>query len=141
MQKVIIRLGLYLGGLGLALFIGVFIWANWTPLSPGEKAEPVNFALFDVSKIKNEEKLKELNKYIDDLDGVNAVLYSPPLKSIVVTYKVLEISDITIMSAAKEHMNFDLKYKEIKDQGQKKCPMMGTLTFMSHLRRTLNCRG
>lgn len=140
MQKVFIRLALYLVGLGLALFIGVFIWANWTPLSPGERAEPVNFITYDVTNLNSDAKASEISSYVNSIEGVGGTTNVPVMKSIIVIYRILDITEEEIIASVKEKFNYQLTQKKFADNG-KRCPVSGTLSTMSRVRRSLNIRG
>lgn len=140
MQKVILRLGMYIGLMLILVFVGIFTWANWTPLTAGEKAEPVRFVVLDAKGFKDSTECIALQNHIKTLNGVNICMYVPKMQTVVTSFKVLETDLTAITSSVKEKFNREIGLKKFKDNGRK-CPVMGTLTTMSRIRKTLNIRG
>lgn len=140
MKKVIFRLFAYLGILAGAIFLVLFIWANWTPLSPGERQDPVNFVTYDVTDLSGSPKIGQICSDLKTVEGVGGTNSVPVMNAIIVNYKTLEISEEEIIHHVKSKYGYKLKRKQFDENG-KRCPMTGTLTTMARIRRTLNIRG
>ena len=140
MKQVILRLGMYIGLMLVLVFASVFVWANWTPLSPGERQEPVNFVTYDVSSLNNNTKASQIASFIKNIEGVGGTNNVPALQSIIVIYRVLDITEKDILDAVESNFHYKLKHKQYADNG-KRCPVAGSLSTMSRIRKALNIRG
>ena len=139
MLPVILRLGKYLGIAALVLFLVVFTWANWRPLSPGEKANPVLFVQLDSNPISDSLKKVIITNDIGKIDGVNTSVINFESQIISAGFNIYETDFEEIKSIIQEKHNYTLTPKILKSTGRV-CPMGTSLTLSKRVRRLLCIR-
>lgn len=140
MLPIVLRLGKYLGILFLLIFICAFTWANWRPLSPGERAKPVIFGQIDAEPIGDTTKAKAITKAINEIPGVNVAVVNFESQIIAVGFSVYDVSFEDIKKEIKSQFNYTLTPKKIKTTGRV-CPMGKSLSFSKRVRLMLCVRG
>ncbi|TXI85494.1 MAG: cation transporter [Crocinitomicaceae bacterium] len=120
-------------------FLSVFTWANWSPLSPGQKAAPVQFAQFDISSITDSTKAAQLREDVSELPGVTAAAFNMESQILSVGYQIDDTDCGTLQQTIKSALQIALPTKNLESTGPK-CPMTATLNAMATVKKTLNIR-
>lgn len=138
-MKKIKRISKVLSFIGLSSFIILIIWANWTPLSAGEKAIPVDFKQYQLTSIQDSSKIEKIQNVIKSLKGVRAFAYNKTSNILSVGYVPDQLSCEKIENTLVGKVGVTLVSKTV-DKQAKKCPMTATRNAFSSLRKTLNFR-
>ncbi len=139
MLAVILRLGKYLGIAAIVVFLGVFVWANWRPLSPGEKAKPIIFGQIDSAPIKDSLKAIQIKEALTKLKGVRTAGINFESQIISIGFNNYETDFAEIKSEIKKQFNYTLTPKKFKSSNRV-CPMGATLSLSKRIRLTLSIR-
>jgi len=123
----------------VALFFGLFTWANWTGPTPAEKLKPKNFALFDLSNIKDNNTFATLNMQLQKTRGVLATCLKPADKIVSVVFYPDVITRADIQQKLSTWSNTDIIQKAIVATGPT-CPVAGMMGGISTLKRFLCIR-
>lgn len=138
-MKKIKRITKLLSFIGLSSFLVVVIWANWTPLSAGEKAIPVDFKQYQLSSKQDSTKIEEIKHVVCSLKGIRAFAYNKTSSILSVGYVPDQLSCDEIEKSIVRKLGVTLVSKTV-DKHAKKCPMTATRNVFSSLRKTLNFR-
>jgi hypothetical protein len=123
----------------VVLFFGLFTWANWNGPTPAEKLKPKNFALFDLSNIKDNSTFTVLNTQLQKTSGVLATCLKPADKIVSVVFYPDIISRDDIQQKLSTWTNVDIVTKAIVATGPT-CPVAGMMGGLSAMKRFLCIR-
>jgi len=127
------------GGTIIVLFLAVFTWANWSPLTPAEKLKPKAFALFDLSNVKDANTLTTVNTDMQLTSGVVATSVRPMDKLLSVVYYTDMISQTDLLNKLTALTNATVSFKELKATGPT-CPVAGMMGSIAMVKRALCVR-
>lgn len=140
MKKINLKRIFKIGGITLvALFFGLFTWANWNGPTPADKLKPKNFALFDLSKVKDNNTFTMLNSQLQKTSGVLATCLKPADKIVSVVFYPDVITRADIQQKLSSWTNADITLKAIVAKGPT-CPVAGMMGTFSALKRFLCIR-
>jgi len=123
----------------IALFFGLFTWANWNGPTPADKLKPKNFALFDLSNVKDNNTFTVLNTQLQKTSGVLATCLKPADKIVSVVFYPDVITREDIQQKLSAWTNTDIMLKAIVAHGPT-CPVAGMMGSVSALKRFLCIR-
>lgn len=138
-KKRIFKIGKWIGIICLVLFAITFVWANWHPLSPGEKANPVSFIQFDTKSISDESLVSNIQTSLKTSEGVTATAYNSTSQILSVGFEINKIDQAELIQDVKSDFNVSLNQLVCTSNGPK-CPMTASLNFFKSVRQVLNVR-
>lgn len=119
------------GGTLLVILFSIFTWANWNGPTPADKLKPKNFALFDLSKINDNNMLTQLNMQLEKTSGVLATCLKPADKIVSVVFYPDVVSKTDIQNKLSAWSNAQIPFKSIVANGPT-CPVAGMMgTFLA----------
>lgn len=140
MKKINLKRIFKISGIALVvLFFGLFTWANWNGPTPAEKLKPKNFALFDLSSVKDNNTFSVLNTQLQKTSGVLATCLKPADKIVSVVFYPDIITRTDIQQKLSTWTNADITLKAIVANGPT-CPVAGMMGSLSALKRCLCIR-
>lgn len=122
MKTFFIRLAKFTAFLIIALFLTVFIWANWEKPSPGQSAPVVDFIQYDVSKIADSTRIGNIQSDLNRLTGVRGTTYNPKSNLMVIAYGIDHTNRETIENNVFQNHAIRLSEKQFTQSGPK-CPI------------------
>ncbi len=126
------------GLLSFLLFVSTLIWANWEPLSPGQKATPIRFVQLDATG-KDSVEMRWIEQNLRKQEGIRATAYNPISQILSIGYEVEKGTSSEMIRLISSRFSFDLSLKYFEEEGPK-CPMTATRNAMSSLKKSLNFR-
>lgn len=129
----------WIGIVCLVLFAVTFVWANWHPLSPGEKANPVSFVQFDTKSISDESLVGIIQTSLKTSEGVTATAYNPDSQILSVGFEINKLNQAELVQDVRKSFNVELNQLVCTSDGPK-CPMTASLNFFKSVRKVLNVR-
>ena len=121
------------GTLFVMLF-SVFTWANWNAPTPADKLKPKNFALFDLSNVKDNNTYSMLNTQLQKTSGVLATCLKPADKIMSVVFYPDVVSKTDIQNKLSTWSNAQIPFKAIVATGPT-CPVAGMMGTFSAIKR------
>jgi hypothetical protein len=121
------------------LFLAVFIWANWTGPTPGDRLKPKVFALYDLGNVQDKSVFGKLDAQLKNIHGVLATCVKPADKIISVVFYPDQVDRNDLMNKLSEWSNTQVTFKAIVAKGPT-CPVAGVTGELSAIKRFLCVR-
>jgi hypothetical protein len=123
----------------VAVFFALFTWANWNAPTPGDKLKPKNYALYDLSNIKDNSIFTKLDDQLEKTTGVLATCLKPADKIISVVFYPDVLTQTDIQNKLSAWSNVKIMPKVLVPHGPT-CPVAGMMGRVSALKRFLCIR-
>lgn len=132
------RVGKVFGLLSLMLAVSTLIWANWKPLTPGERAVPIRFVQFDVQRA-DPRTIEQLAYSLRTRKEVRATAYNGQSHILSIGYEVGKTTNQKLRRMIEQTTGISISLKTFEKSGPT-CPMTASRNALSSLRKSLNFR-
>ncbi len=125
--------------LGLG-FISLLVWANWEAKGYTQiHVADTEFLVYDVSDIKNNPLHINLEKEIEDIEGISSCSYNSAKQFIGVIFYPAKISSLQLQYRIRTNLGISVK-ETTAPQQKSGCPVGGIKYFILHVKHVLNFR-